>query len=31
MNLSIQKEKFKAMEKGSQNREIGTNKPKLTD
>lgn len=31
MNLSVQKEKFKALEKGSQNREIGTNKAPMTD
>ena len=31
MNLSIQKEKVKALEKQGQNREIGDNRAKLTD
>jgi len=31
LNLSIQKEKFKAMEKGGAQREIGQNKPTLTE
>jgi len=31
MNLSVQKEKVKALEKGGQGREIGQNKAKMTE